>query len=436
MTFSMSKRELDRYDLIQRCIRKAMKESTAATLLRLSVRQIRRLKHAVRTRGASGLIHGNRGNASNRRISEEERKRIATILHKKLYRGFHPTFAAEKLADRHGIDRDPKTIRAIMIAEGLLKPRKGKHRSMHRSWRLRRAHVGELVQFDGSYHQWLERRGGTDMICLVAAIDDASGRIMHAVFGHDEGVFAIFAFWKGYVERHGKPRAVYCDKFSTYKQHIPSVAEQDRKTQFQRAMETLTIEPIFAESPEAKGRVERLFETLQDRLVKEMRLAGIATIEDANRFLEETFIPWFNTRFFVEPASKENLHQPLIQKERTALDSIFARHDMRTVQNDFTIAHHTRWYQLAETQPVTIRKNERIIVEEWLDHSIHFRLRGKELHYEILPARPKRSAKRIPWVLIATTSAQPTRAPWRPAADHPWRQYTALAVAKKNQKPL
>ena len=434
MTFlCMSKRELDRFGIIQRLIGKKINGATAAALLHLSIRHIRRLKRVVHTRGISGLIHGNRGKPSNRRLSLAEHTRIITLVTKR-YRDFGPTFAAEKLEERHGIIRDPKTIRTLMIAEGLWTPAPTKRQSVHRAWRPRRFHVGELIQFDGSYHHWLEDRGGTGEFCLIAAIDDACGQIMHAVFGDDEGVFSVFGFWKGYLERHGKPRAVYSDKFSTYKQHIPSAAEQDRKTQFQRAMGSLTIEPIFAESPEAKGRVERLFGTLQDRLVKEMRLAGIDTIADANRFLADVFIPWFNKRFFVEPASTENLHQQLMHKERATLDSIFSRHDQRTVQNDFTIAHHTHWYQLTEKQPVIVRKKERITVEEWLDHSIHFRLRGKELVYATLPARPKQTKKLVPWVLTTTPATPVASRPWKPAFDHPWRQHAALAVAHKEQK--
>lgn len=434
MTFSMSQREIDRYDIVQRCVRKALTVRAAADLLCLSTRQVKRLKNVVRSHGAMGLIHGNRGEKSNRRIPEKERSRIAAFLHQKVCAGFAPAFAAEKLKERCGIDRDPKTIRTIMIGEGLWKPTKGHIRSIHRSWRQRRAHVGELVQFDGSYHHWLEDRGGTGELCLIAAIDDASGHIMHAVFGADEGVFAVFGFWKGYLKHHGRPRAVYCDKFSTYKQHILSAAERDRKTQFQRAMESLAIETIFAESPEAKGRVERLFQTLQDRLVKEMRFKNISTIEDANSFLAEIFIPWFNQRFSVVPASAENLHHQLTQNERVRLDTVFARHDQRTVQNDFTIMHNTLWYQLTEQQPVTVTKKDRITVEEWLNHSIHLRLRGKELRYEILPARPKKMKKSTPWVLTTTSPAQPVSRSWKPAVDHPWRRYAATAYALKEQK--
>lgn len=433
MTFSMSQREIDRYDMLQRCIRKTVKEKDAARLLGLCERQIRRLKRALRDRGPAGLIHSNRGNPSNRRMPEKRRKQIIVLLRRQ-YHDFGPTFAAEQLAKRHGIIHDPKTIRAIMIGEGLWNPKKGRTRATHRAWRERRSHVGELVQFDGSYHHWLEDRGGTEELCLIAAIDDASGRIMHAVFGTNEGVFDVFAFWKGYLERVGKPRAVYCDKFSTYKQHLPSAQDQDRKTQFQRAMESLTIEPIFAHSPQAKGRVERLFETLQDRLVKEMRLAQISTVADANRFLAEIFIPAFNAQFAVEAASKEDVHRPLMTKEQRSLDSIFARHDERVVQNDFTIAHHTQWYQLAAQQPVTVFPKDRVTVEEWLDHSIHLRLRGKELTYAILPTRPMRSAKSIPWMLTTTTPALSALRVWKPAADHPWRRHAALAIARKERK--
>lgn len=431
MTFSMSQRELDRYDIIQRCIRKTLTVSIAANLLHLSTRQIKRLKKVVRMHGASGLVHRNRGRASNRRMPDDERQRIVSIITKK-YSDFGPTLAAEHLKDDHGIIRHKETIRQTMIDANLWTPATPTRRSVHRSWRQRRFHVGELIQFDGSYHHWLEDRGGTGELCLIAAIDDASGRIMHAAFGADEGVFAVFSFWKSYIERLGKPRAVYCDKFSTYKQHILSAAECDRKTQFQRAMASLEIEPIFAESPEAKGRVERLFQTLQDRLVKEMRLKGISTIADANSFLVEVFIPWFNERFSVEPASAEDLHRPLTQKERGHLNGVFARHDQRTVQNDFTIMHNTRWYQLTERQPVTVVKQNRVTVEEWLDHSMHLRLRGKELLYELLPARPKKMMKPAAWVL--TTTAPPTPRSWKPAADHPWRRHVAIAGALKEQK--
>lgn len=433
MTFSMSQRELDRYDIIQRCLRKTFTVSKAATLLHLCTRQVRRLKRVVRICGAAGLIHGNRGKASNRRMSDDGRQRIISIITKK-YHDFGPTLATEHLKDDHGIIRHKETIRQTMIDAGLWKPAMPTRRSTHRAWRPRRTHVGALIQFDGSYHHWLEDRGGTGEICLIAAIDDASGRIMHAVFGSDEGVFAVFRFWKGYLEHLGKPRAVYCDQFSTYKQHIPSAAEVDRKTQFQRAMETLTIEPIFAESPEAKGRVERLFATLQDRLVKEMRLAGINTVADANRFLAETFIPAFNAQFAVEPASTEDLHRPLTTKERTSLESVFARHDQRTIQHDFTIVHNNQWYQLTEKQPVTIVPKDRVTVEEWLDHSIHLRLREKELTYKPLPARPKKTTTSIPWVLTTTPADPAPSRSWKPAGDHPWRRHAVLALAEKEQR--
>jgi hypothetical protein len=204
--------------------------------------------------------------------------------------------------------------------------------------------------------------------------------------------------------------------------HMKEAREnQDTKTQFGRAMESLAIEPIFANSAQAKGRVERLFGTFQDRLIKEMRLAGISTIDQANRFLAETFIPWFNKRFGVAPRRKANLHRVLTGKERAQLDATFSRHDSRIVQNDFTIQHDKQFYQLAKDQPVTICKKDKVTVEEWLDQTIHIRLRGKELNYHILPARPKPS-RTTPWVLAATAPNHIQRPPYQPSSNHPWKR--------------
>lgn len=402
----MSKKTLDRYDIIQRLQRKEINGTDAARLLSLSVRQTKRLKAAVARRGASGLIHGLRGKPSNHRIPDNEREKITAFLHAH-YHDFGPTLAAEKLAERHGIPRDPSTIRDCMIAAGLWKPQQRRGAQEHRQWRQRRSAYGELVQFDGSYEAWLEDR--CPACCLLAAIDDATGNIIHAAFVSDEGVFPVFTFWKAYVETHGKPRSIYMDRFSTYKNHMTAATENhELKTQFQRAMEELAIEPLFANSPQAKGRVERLFGTLQDRLIKELRLASIATIDDANHFLTTTFIPDFNKRFAVAPALPVNLHSPLTAKERTHLQSIFARKEERTVQNDFTISYNTQWYQLAKDQPVTVCKKDRITVEERLDDSRHFRLRGKELHVTPIMKRLRgRPAQKI-WVLPATAAGLAT----------------------------
>lgn len=423
----MSAREIDRFDILSRLLRKELNGTEAGKLLGLCVRQVRRLKVVVKRKGVSGLIHGLRGKVSNRRMEDKERKKIARLLREK-YPDFGPAFATEKLLEIHKIDHDPKTIRSIQTTEGLWKPRRSKTKDEHRSWRPRRSTYGEMEQFDGSYHDWFEGRGGIAEACLLAAIDDATGKIVEAVFAPHEGVFPVFTFWKIYIETHGKPRQIYMDKFSTYKMNSAAARDNpDLKTQFQRAMIALHIEPIFAQSPQAKGRVERLFDTLQDRLVKELRLANIGTIERANQFLTDTFIPAFNAKFSVVPASPQDLHQPLTEQERKDLPSIFSRQEHRIVQNDFTFSFQRQWYQLTAHQPVTICKKDTVMVEEHLDHSIHIRLRGKDLNATILPERPKKAM--VPFVIAKT--APPTK----PSADHPWRQRfhaDALHAAVRN----
>jgi len=411
----MSKKDIDRHEILKRLIRKEIKRSHAAKLLKLTERHVTRLKQVVIEYGVAALIHKQRGKPSHHQLSEKERQRIVCLLKEK-YPDFGPTFAAEKLRENHTIDHDPKTIRAIQMKEGLWKPRRSRAKDEHRSWRQRRSAFGEMLQFDGSYHDWFEGRGGITESCLLASIDDATGKIVELEFASHEGVFPVFAFWKRYLENHGKPRQIYMDKFSTYKMNSAAAKNNpDLKTQFERAMIALRVEPVFAQSPQAKGRVERLFDTLQDRLVKELRLANIVTVEDANRFLKEMFIPRFNEMFAVEPASSSDMHQMLSEKEKKLLPSIFSRQEKRTVQNDFTFSFQNQWHQLTEHQPVTICKKDDVTVEEHLDHTIHIRLRGKELNYTVLPQRPKKV--HAPFV-IAKSAPQSTK----PRADHPWRQ--------------
>ena len=401
---SMSKKELRRYVVISQLIKKLINGTTAAELLKLSVRQVKRLKAMVMRNGARGLIHGSRGRAGNRQISSQEKKKIIQLLHKR-YSDFGPTFAAEKLEEQHGIAHDPKTIRTIMMAEKLWVVRKKKGAIEHRSWRERKHCVGEMEQFDGSYEYWFEDRD--PKCCLLAAIDDASGIVTHAKFVQDEGVMPVFGFWQEYLLLHGKPMAIYTDKFSTYKMnHKQAMENYDQKTQFQRAMSELQIEPIFANSPEAKGRVERLFGVLQDRLIKELRLANINNIEGANKFLKKYLVK-FNKQFGVEPKSKTNLHRALSEKETRVIGGILSRQTKRVVQNDFTISFQSRWYQLTKDQPVTIGKHDQVTVEERTNGDIQIRLNGKYLNYERLPEYAKKPwrVEQDMWVIAATAPA-------------------------------
>jgi len=410
----MSKRDIDRHAVIKKYIDKEISRSHAADVLKLTERHVTRLKLAIIAFGASALIHKQRGKPSHHRLDDGEREKIILLLKEK-YPDFGPTFAAEKLLEVHKIDHDPKTIRSIQIAEGLWKPRRSRAKSGHRSWRQRRSAYGEMEQFDGCYHDWFEGRGDVGTTCLLAAIDDATGRVTGAEFRPHEGVFPVFAFWRGYLEKRGKPRSIYMDRFSTYKMnHAKAKENPDLKTQFQRALEELGIEPIFARSPEAKGRVERLFRTFQDRLVKELRLRGVSTVEEANCFLEEEFIPAFNSKFSVEPASPADLHTKLTKGETASLSSVFSRQEERVVNNDFTFSFKNHWYQLTEKQPATVCKKDVIMLLERADGTFQARLRGKFLNFTPLPERPRKAT--VPFALPKTDV--PVR---KPATDHPWR---------------
>ena len=409
---TMTSKEINRYAIIKKLINKEINGTQSAELLKLSIRHIRRLKGKVKERGIKALIHGNRGKSSNHKIARQEREKIIELLHKH-YSDFKPGFASEKLNEKHNIQRDPKTIRQIMIDEELWKPKIKKKKEYH-SWRQRKACYGEMQQFDGSYERWFEDRG--PYCCLLASIDDATSIPTKAKFVFNEGVFPVFGFWKEYLEENGKPYSIYVDKFSTYKMSQKVAQENhDTLTQFQRAMKELNIEPISAHSAQAKGRIERLFNTFQDRLIKEMRLANISTIKQGNRFLKEVFLPQYRTKYSVEPRSNANLHRALNQKERVKLDSIFSRQHTRVIKNDFTISFNKQWYQLLKNQPVTICKKDTIIVEEHLDNSIKFRLRGKHLNHQIILERPKKM-KDIPWIIPAKKPV------YIPPANHSWRR--------------
>lgn len=414
----MSAKNLQRLDAIKRLLRQEITGPKAAALTGLCLRHLRRLKKRVDKTGANGLLHRSIGKPGNRRMPEKEKNKIVKLI-KTNYADFGPTFAAEKLAEHHDVTRDPKTIRLLMTSEKLWHPKPRRGAGTHREWRARKDTLGEMQQFDGSYHDWFEGRGSITEACLLASIDDATGKITRAEFAAHEGVFPVFAFWKAYILDQGKPRLIYLDRFSTYKvNHKVAKENPDVKTQFERAMRELGIELITAHSPEAKGRVERLFQTLQDRLVKEMRLRNICDIETANRFLADEFIPKiFNVKFAVRPKSSADLHRELTKEETKNIDAIFSRQETRIVRNDFTVSFQNRWYQLIEKQPATVCKRDEVTIEERLDAAVMIRLRGKYLNFTPLPERPKKVAA-TPWVIAKTSSALPRK----PAPDHPWRR--------------
>jgi hypothetical protein len=391
----MSLRQLNKLDIIRRVERREIAQVAAAKLLDVTDRTIREYLQRLSSEGPAFLQHGLKGRPSNNALPRKETNRIERLL-KTRYPDFGPTFAAEKLLELHGIDRDPKTVRAVQIRLGLWKSRSARTAAEHRFFRERRGAFGEMVQFDGSYHDWFEGRGGIHEACLLLAIDDATGCVTHAQFAPHEGVLPVMGFWLEYARIQGIPKAVYLDRFSTYSMNMKLAKENpDTLTQFERAAKEVGIEVIHAMSPQAKGRVERAFETWQDRLPKELRLQGISTVEEANRFLTRVFIPSFNKKFGREARHPGNLHRKPTHRELTdILPYIFCRQEKRTIQNDFTVPYKTRWFQLLPTARLALRPKELVQVHEFPDGEVHLLVRGKEANFHALANRQTQTKQR------------------------------------------
>lgn len=410
--------EQTKLDIINAAIQKQIKTGQAAKMLGITPRQIQRLKKAVKRDGLQAMVHKLKNKVSNHHIEISIKENVLQKI-KTLYYDFKPGFATEKLQEKQITVPSSQTVRIWMTEAGLWKTRRHKQ-IQYRIWRPRKEHYGEMEQFDGSYHLWFEDRykditGKSIEVCLLASIDDATGKITRMSFEENEGVIAVFHFWKTYVLTTGKPLIIYLDGFSTYKiNHKSAVDNKDLITQFERALRSLDIRLINAHSAQAKGRVERLFGTLQDRLVKEMRLARINNPKDGNKFLKEIFIPKFNRQFSVVPKSTGDVHRKLSSNEETKLNSIFAVHDRRKINNDYTIQFKNNYYQLEEIQPTTVRPKETVTIETWLDKTLHIILKDFELNYFLIKERPKKM-KTVP-VILTTHKLN-----WKPPADHPWR---------------
>jgi len=375
-----SQEELKRLHVIRKVLERAMKQVKAAEVLRLSCRQIRRLVKRVKGEGDRGIVHKSRGRRSNRRIEEEVKAR-AIRVYRERYRGFGPTLAAEKLLEGQKIQVSDETLRGWLIESGEWK--KSRKRRGHRGWRERKEQCGEMVQMDGSHHDWLEGRGPGCV--LMGYIDDATGRGFGRFYEYEGTVPAMESFGR-YIRRHGIPLKVYLDKHTTYKSNgRPSLEEElagsGPLSEFERALEELGVEVIHAHSPQAKGRVERFFGTLQDRLVKEMRLRGIGSIEEANLFLEE-YWPEFNRRFVVDPKERGDLHRPVPRGMR--LEDILCIKAKRALRNDFTVAYNRRLYQVEDP----IRASQ-VMVYEGLDGSIRLKHKGRQLKIQEIVTRPQ-----------------------------------------------
>jgi len=401
----MSGEELRRLGVIRRVLEGGMRQAKAAGILGLSERQVRRIVKRVGQEGDRGIIHKSRGRWSNRRLTEGLKERVLGVYREK-YPDFGPTFASEKLEEVDGIKLGVQTLRNWLLEAGLWqKRRKGRR---HRRWRQRKEYRGEMIQMDGSHHDWLEGRGSE--LVLMGYIDDATNNVLGRFYDY-EGTLPAMDSFKRYVRRYGLPQSVYLDRHTTYKSTAKPTLEDElggRKamSQFERALEELGVKVIHANSPQAKGRIERLFGTFQDRLIKEMRLKDIKTKEQANSFLR-SYLPRYNKRFGLEPLRDGDLHRPV--PEGLDLEAVLCVKRKRALRNDFTIAHHRRLYQILG--PLRAKS---VIVEERINGSLLITHNGRSLNFQEIPSRPKKEAR--------PRTLRP-RKTYTPPKDHPWRRF-------------
>jgi transposase len=418
----MSAKELSRLEVMQRLTQTRMSQTEAGKILSLSVRQIKRLLKVYRKQGAAGLVSKHRGRKANNRLSEEVKRKALNLLKTK-YQGFGPTLAHEKLVEREKLKLSDESVRQLMIEEGLWKPRKAKKVVIHQL-RERRACFGELVQIDGSPHDWFE--GRAERCVLLVFIDDATGQLVQLLFVECESFFSYCQAAQGYFQQYGKPVALYSDKHGIFRVNVPSTGTGEALTQFGRAMQELDIQIICANSPQAKGRVERVIQTLQDRLPKELRLRGISHMTEGNAYLPE-FLQDFNQRFAVDARSSVDAHRPLTPKEDLA--RILTWQETRTLSKNLTLQFQKTVYQIQTDRPTYALRQAQVTVCVNAQEEITILYNGKILPYSIYKQQAKQaeivSAKQLDLALKAK------RLPPKPAPDHPWRRGFATPLSKR-----
>jgi transposase len=408
---TMSQRELTRLEVMQRIKEQRLTQKEAAQMLGISIRQIKRLWKAYRKNGAKGLVSKRRGQPSNNRLDAGIVQEALDLI-KAQYADFGPTLAHEKLTEVHQLKLSRESVRRIMIEEGVWKPKRAKQPPSHQM-RERRACLGELVQIDGSDHAWFEDRG--PKCTLLVFIDDATGQLMELWFVPDETTFAYFEASRHYFERFGKPVAFYSDKHGIFR------VNQERKTglgsgltQFGRAMQELDIQIICANTPQAKGRIERANQTLQDRLVKELRLRGISDPQAGNAYLPE-FREEYNRRFAVVPRSRHNAHRPLLKTDNLHL--ILTHQKTGTLSKNLTVQFNQVIYQIQSDRPTYALRNAQVTICQNAQGAVTILYKNKPLPYTIFN-KPIRQAQ----VVDTKTLDHQVKTPYVPASNHPWRR--------------
>ena len=415
---TMSNKGIDRLKVLHSVMNNKLTWNQAANQLSLSERHIGRLLIRVKREGNKGIIHKLCGKPSNHQLVSGTIDKALNLVKTK-YSDFGPSFANEKLLQHHAITISTSTLRKAMIKSNIWYSRKQK--TKHRQWRQRRPCVGELVQLDGSDHDWFE--GRAPRCALVIFIDDATSRILYGKFVTVENTSNLMDSTKHYLLKHGRPLALYVDKDGIYKINRQASIEEQLKdeqplTQFSRAMRELGIALIFANSPQAKGRVERSFNTHQDRLVKELRLAGISDLNAANKFLMDSYIPNHNARFAIAPANNLNAHRPLLKSHK--LDEILSVQIQRSLANDFTLRFNNLFLQILKNQKVQLRPKAKILIQSRLDGSLHLKFNGFSLNYKTLPNRSY-----VPFYKANPSAAKVSKSasnPYIPPMSHPWKR--------------
>jgi transposase len=410
----MSKKERTRLEVMQRLKAKRLNQAEASGMLGISVRQVKRLYAAYRKSGAKGLVSQRRGKPSNHRLEEAVVEQARDLIYAR-YRDFGPTLAHEKLVEVHKLTISDERVRQLMIAEGLWKPKRAKRVETHQM-RERRACLGELVQIDGSDHTWFEGRG--PRCTLLVFVDDATGQLGELWFVGHESFFGYAEAARHYFARYGRPVAFYSDKHGIFRVNQgQGVGTGEGITQFGRAMQDLDIQIICANTPQAKGRVERANQTLQDRLVKELRLADISDPVAGNVFLE-TFRQDFNRRFAVTPRSGHDAHRPLLVKED--LERILSHQETRTLTKNLTVQYQQEIYQIQTERPGYALRNATVLVCQKASGEITILYQNRPLAYTLFQRQPRQGVEVTSKTLDAELD-HPEKA-HKPAADHPWKR--------------
>ena len=417
----MTQKELRKLNVAHKIIDKRISMKDGSEKLALSYRQVKRIVSRIRNQGDMGIIHVARGRISNNKFSKELYNRVITLYQDKYY-DFNLVHACEKLSENHKIKISNQTLSNWLDAENI--SRKRKRSRKHRSWRERMHHPGELVQMDGSHHDWFE--GRRDRCCLMGYIDDANNKVYMRFYEY-EGTFPAMDSFRRFIRKNDLPIAVYCDKHTTYKSpKEPTVEEQLNgkvsKSQFQRALEELGVNPIFAHSAQAKGRIERLFETVQDRLVKELRLNNISSIDAANKFLDNEYLAKYNKQFCVKPIKEDSFYQKLLPGVN--LNRILCIKIKRNIYNDFTVRYNNNLYQI-----VNKTNAKKVVIEIDTKERLRIDHNGNTLQYKMI-------IKRNPVVANKDLTKKRKKLAYKPAKTHLWKRVQAYERLKSMRKVL